>query len=246
MPQMTGGDGPSAAPRRGLLRSQAAHKAILEAAAELLLARGLGAVSMDAVAERAGSARPPSTAGGRPRKPSRWTRSTTSGPASRRRGIPAHCAVTCSRCCARGRGWPAARGSAGDRRAAHGSTDRSRVRGRIPRALHVAAAVFDVPARGAGEGEWPGVQCTACYCVAARLGPGDEPVTGGQPSCPAHVLGRHQVGRGTSRSTPVLVLTMPSTEYGWRRGLAGCSCPRTPPGASRRGRRRRWRTGRHT
>ena len=54
MQQMTGGDGPSAAPRRGRPRSEAAHKAILEAAAELLLARGLGAVSMDAVAERAG------------------------------------------------------------------------------------------------------------------------------------------------------------------------------------------------
>ncbi len=54
MQQMTGGDGPSAAPRRGRPRSEAAHKAIMEAAAELLLARGLGAVSMDAVAERAG------------------------------------------------------------------------------------------------------------------------------------------------------------------------------------------------
>ena len=36
------------------MQRRAAHKAILEAAAELLLARGLGAVSMDAVAERAG------------------------------------------------------------------------------------------------------------------------------------------------------------------------------------------------
>ncbi len=42
------------APSRGRPRSERAHKAILEAAAELLLARGLSAVSMDAVAERAG------------------------------------------------------------------------------------------------------------------------------------------------------------------------------------------------
>jgi AcrR family transcriptional regulator len=42
------------APRRGRPRSEKAHQAILEAAAELLLARGLAAVSMDAVAERAG------------------------------------------------------------------------------------------------------------------------------------------------------------------------------------------------
>jgi AcrR family transcriptional regulator len=39
---------------RGRPRSEKAHKAILDAAAELLLARGLSAVSMDAVAERAG------------------------------------------------------------------------------------------------------------------------------------------------------------------------------------------------
>jgi AcrR family transcriptional regulator len=39
---------------RGRPRSEKAHEAILSAAAELLLARGLGAVSMDAVAERAG------------------------------------------------------------------------------------------------------------------------------------------------------------------------------------------------
>jgi len=44
----------SVAPRRGRPRSETAHKAILEAAAELLLTRGLGAVSMDTVAERAG------------------------------------------------------------------------------------------------------------------------------------------------------------------------------------------------
>ena len=42
------------APLRGRPRSERARKAILEAAAELLLARGLSAVSMDAVAERAG------------------------------------------------------------------------------------------------------------------------------------------------------------------------------------------------
>jgi AcrR family transcriptional regulator len=39
---------------RGRPRSQKARKAVLEAAAALLLARGLSAVSMDAVAERAG------------------------------------------------------------------------------------------------------------------------------------------------------------------------------------------------
>ncbi len=41
-------------PRRGRPRSEKARHAILDAAAELLLRRGLGAVSMDAVAERAG------------------------------------------------------------------------------------------------------------------------------------------------------------------------------------------------
>ena len=40
--------------RRGRPRSEKARLAILEAAADLLLARGLSAVSMDAVAERAG------------------------------------------------------------------------------------------------------------------------------------------------------------------------------------------------
>jgi AcrR family transcriptional regulator len=40
--------------RRGRQRSEKAREAILEAAAELLLARGLEAVSMDEVAERAG------------------------------------------------------------------------------------------------------------------------------------------------------------------------------------------------
>src|ERR1700728_616719 len=41
-------------PVRGRPRSEKARKAILEAAAELLLDRGLTGVSMDAVAERAG------------------------------------------------------------------------------------------------------------------------------------------------------------------------------------------------
>jgi AcrR family transcriptional regulator len=45
---------PPGEPRRGRPRSEKARTAILDAAAELLLARGLGAVSMDAVAERAG------------------------------------------------------------------------------------------------------------------------------------------------------------------------------------------------
>jgi AcrR family transcriptional regulator len=42
------------APRRGRPRSEKARNAILDAAAELLLEHGLGAVSMDAVAGRAG------------------------------------------------------------------------------------------------------------------------------------------------------------------------------------------------
>jgi AcrR family transcriptional regulator len=42
------------APRRGRPRSEKARQAILHAAAELLLHHGLGAVSMDTVAERAG------------------------------------------------------------------------------------------------------------------------------------------------------------------------------------------------
>jgi AcrR family transcriptional regulator len=42
------------APRRGRPRSEKARLAILQAAAELLLERGLSAASMDAVAERAG------------------------------------------------------------------------------------------------------------------------------------------------------------------------------------------------
>jgi AcrR family transcriptional regulator len=44
----------AAAPKRGRPRSEKARLAILQAAAELLLDRGLSAVSMDAVAERAG------------------------------------------------------------------------------------------------------------------------------------------------------------------------------------------------
>jgi AcrR family transcriptional regulator len=47
-------DATTGAPRRGRPRSEKAREAILGAAAELLLAQGLGAVSMDAVAERAG------------------------------------------------------------------------------------------------------------------------------------------------------------------------------------------------
>ncbi|HET9081819.1 MAG TPA: TetR/AcrR family transcriptional regulator [Trebonia sp.] len=48
------GDGLAATAARGRPRSEKARRAILEAAAELLLGRGLSAVSMDAVAERAG------------------------------------------------------------------------------------------------------------------------------------------------------------------------------------------------
>jgi AcrR family transcriptional regulator len=44
----------AAAPPRGRPRSEKAHNAILEASAELLLEKGLAAVSMDAVAARAG------------------------------------------------------------------------------------------------------------------------------------------------------------------------------------------------
>src|SRR5438046_6705494 len=44
----------SAPAPRGRPRSEKARKAVLDAAAELLLARGPSAVSMDAVAERAG------------------------------------------------------------------------------------------------------------------------------------------------------------------------------------------------
>jgi AcrR family transcriptional regulator len=48
------GGGNDATPQRGRPRSEKAHRAILDAAAELLLDRGLAAVSVDAVAERAG------------------------------------------------------------------------------------------------------------------------------------------------------------------------------------------------
>jgi AcrR family transcriptional regulator len=48
------GEGPAEAAPRGRPRSEKARTAILEAAADLLLARGLSAVSMDAVAEQAG------------------------------------------------------------------------------------------------------------------------------------------------------------------------------------------------
>ncbi|MCX4977497.1 TetR/AcrR family transcriptional regulator [Streptomyces sp. NBC_00620] len=47
-------DQPEAAPQRGRPRSEKAREAILDAAAELLLERGLSAVSMDTVAARAG------------------------------------------------------------------------------------------------------------------------------------------------------------------------------------------------
>ena len=48
------GEATAATPRRRRPRSEKARHAILDATAELLLLRGLGAVSMDAVAERAG------------------------------------------------------------------------------------------------------------------------------------------------------------------------------------------------
>ena len=48
------GEAKTDTPRRGRPRSEKARHAILDAAAELLLLRGLSAVSMDAVAERAG------------------------------------------------------------------------------------------------------------------------------------------------------------------------------------------------
>ena len=47
-------DAAAAAPPRGRPRSEKAHHAVLQAAAELLLEKGLAAVSMDAVAARAG------------------------------------------------------------------------------------------------------------------------------------------------------------------------------------------------
>jgi len=48
------GDPTTDNPQRGRPRSQKAQQAVLDAAAELLLTNGLSAVSMDAVAERAG------------------------------------------------------------------------------------------------------------------------------------------------------------------------------------------------
>jgi AcrR family transcriptional regulator len=44
-------------PRRGRPRSESSRNAILQAASELLLERGLNAISMDAVAERAGASK---------------------------------------------------------------------------------------------------------------------------------------------------------------------------------------------
>jgi AcrR family transcriptional regulator len=55
--QARGGVGSSDALQRGRPRSEQARQAILDAAAELLLARGLSAVSMDTVAERAGASK---------------------------------------------------------------------------------------------------------------------------------------------------------------------------------------------
>jgi AcrR family transcriptional regulator len=49
-----GAQGSASSPARGRPRSEKARQAILAAAGDLLLARGLSAVSMDAVAERAG------------------------------------------------------------------------------------------------------------------------------------------------------------------------------------------------
>jgi AcrR family transcriptional regulator len=52
---MAAADQATDAPRRGRPRSETARKAILRAASELLLERGLNSISMDAVAERAGT-----------------------------------------------------------------------------------------------------------------------------------------------------------------------------------------------
>jgi AcrR family transcriptional regulator len=52
-----GGAGTPGAPQRGRPRSEKARAAVLDAAAELLLDRGLAAVSMDAVADRAGASK---------------------------------------------------------------------------------------------------------------------------------------------------------------------------------------------
>ncbi len=96
-----------AAPQRGRPRSEKAHNAILEAAAELLLDNGLAAVSMDAVATRAGVSKATIY---------RWwpTKETlaldalyhewAAVPPARDTG---HCAATCSACCAPGPGSPA-------------------------------------------------------------------------------------------------------------------------------------------
>ena len=54
---MTALEAAGPASRRGRPRSETARRAILEAASELLLEHGLGAVSMDAVAERAGASK---------------------------------------------------------------------------------------------------------------------------------------------------------------------------------------------
>ena len=54
---MAVGDAAEGAPRRGRPRSERARTAILRAASELLLEQGLNAISMDAVAERAGASK---------------------------------------------------------------------------------------------------------------------------------------------------------------------------------------------
>ena len=51
------GGGASEAPRRGRPRSERSRQAILLAASELVLERELSAISMDAVAERAGASK---------------------------------------------------------------------------------------------------------------------------------------------------------------------------------------------
>jgi AcrR family transcriptional regulator len=53
----TNGSATAAAPRRGRPRSERSRLAILSAASELMLERGLSEISMDAVAERAGASK---------------------------------------------------------------------------------------------------------------------------------------------------------------------------------------------
>jgi AcrR family transcriptional regulator len=82
---------------RGRPRSEKAHEAILAAAAELLLARGLGAVSMDTVAEQAGVSKATIYRWWPTKETLALTRSTTSGQRQvRLLGRLARCAATCS------------------------------------------------------------------------------------------------------------------------------------------------------